>query len=80
MITGSSVAGILQPQLAQDIQPAQARHQDVEQHEVERPLPHQLDRPAPVLRDRDREPLPLQPAREHVAVRLVIVHDEQRAR
>ncbi len=67
----------LPPHALQHVDAREAGHHDVEQHEVER-LPGEAgEGPLPALRHLDREAPAPQPAREHVAVELVVVHDEE---
>ena len=64
----------------EDLQAAETGHHDVEQDQVERPIRDQGECAGAVGADGDAVPLALEPAREHVAVQLVVVDDEQRAR
>ena len=54
------------------------RHHDVQQHEVERLLRHAIERLMPVLGDHHGMPVAPQPARQQVAIQLVVVDDEDR--
>ena len=54
------------------------RHHDVEQHQVEGLRAQHFQRLPSVFGGGDRVALPLQAAREHVAIRFDVIHDEQR--
>ena len=55
-------------------------HHDVEQHEVERLLRQSLERLASVLGDVHGVPIAPQTPRQEIAIHLVVVDDEDRAR
>ena len=60
--------------------PGHARHHDVEEDEVEALRLDHLQALRPVVRGEDGVAARLEPPREHVAVELVVVHDEQLVR
>ena len=64
----------------QDVEPAHARHLDVEQHQRERSLRYARKRRRAILGDRDSVTMMRQPPGQHVPVHLVVVDDEQRFR
>ena len=63
----------------QHLETAQTGHFDVEENEHEAPRRKDLERLPAVDSDRDVVAVPLQSARQHVAVHLVVVDDEDRA-
>ena len=66
-------------QVLEHLVPVHLGHHDVEQHQVEFLRPQQFQRlPAVIGRREIRVALALQPARERVAIVLVVVDDEQR--
>jgi hypothetical protein len=69
--------GTCAPQLAEHLEPAHARHLDVEQDEVVRIVRDQGQRGRTVLRDGDDVASLPQAPRQHVPVRLAVIDDEK---
>ncbi|MDG3005879.1 hypothetical protein PZE19_19000 [Paludisphaera sp. Pla2] len=67
------------PEDGQDLQAVQVRHHDVQEDQIEGTSRDQVERPSAVLGRRHVVALPLEPPREHVAVQLVVVDDQERA-
>ena len=76
-MTGSCVWEWRGAQAAEDLEPADGRHLDVEQHEVERLGGGHRERLGAARRHPHAVALQRQPARQRVPVVFVVVDDEQ---